>query len=162
MSQELATVVLFDGFLSLEWEENRSVANDEKTKFENHLFDIYKKQTTESPLKWLIALGLFETNISLSPSIEFWRHFSSGWIRLIRNNPECETKRELFAIDIEPADQEHFAEIVPPMIGGEYVTFDYFKHIWEKLHKTYTALAQSYRGFNRFTFSQSFIYSTPN
>ncbi|NLD92498.1 MAG: DEAD/DEAH box helicase [Fibrobacter sp.] len=159
MSEQLITVILFDGFLSLEWEDCSDVSSDKKTQFEHYLYKVYKNQTKEIPLKWLISLGLYNQDEHLSPSLRFWHTFSSTWIRLIRNNPEAETKRELFNIDIESEDQDYFAEIVPPMIGGEFVTYDYFRHVWDQLTSTYKNLIVSFKGsidsfFNNCSFTE--------
>jgi len=146
MSEQLVTVILFDGFLSLEWEDSCVEACDKKTQFEHHLYKVYKSQTADIPLKWLISLGLCSPDIQLSPSLGFWHKFSLNWIRQIRNNPEAETKRELFSIDIESTDQDYFAEIVPPMIGGEFVTYDYFQRVWDQLNCTYKNHIATFKG----------------
>ncbi len=52
MPEQLVTVILFDGFLSLEWEDSNVEPSDKKKQFERHLYDVYKNQAEKIPLKY--------------------------------------------------------------------------------------------------------------
>ena len=101
MSQHLVTSILFDGSLALEWEESSladrhdrpSVANameGDSQRLERLLLEVSKATRADRPGQWLLILGLSDSGIPLSPSLDFWRGFAERWIHQARTAPEIE------------------------------------------------------------------------
>lgn len=145
MPQHLVTSILFDGHLALEWEENLD-DNIDRQKLETVLLDASKNCTPQTAAKWLIMLGLSDSTIPLSPSLEFWRQFASTWIRLVRNNPESEIQRELFTSDIDTQDLSLFVNNFPPMAGSEIDITSFLSSKWDLFNKTFHTLASTFKG----------------
>jgi hypothetical protein len=145
MPQHLVTSILFDGHLALEWEEN-TTDNLDRQKLETVLLDALKNSTPQTAATWLITLGLTDTKILLSSSLEFWRQFSSSWIRLVRNNPDSELKRELFTVDLDSQDLSLFIDKFPAMTGSQIDLSSFLKDKWDLLNSTFHSLASTFRG----------------
>jgi non-specific serine/threonine protein kinase len=145
MPEILVTSILFDGHLALEWEEN-TADNIDRQKLETVLLTASKNCTPQTAATWLITLGLSDTKIALSSSLDFWREFTSSWIRLVRNNPDSELKRELFSVDLDAQNLGLFLDKFPPMVGSQIEFSDFLKDKWDLLNTTFHTLASNFRG----------------
>ena len=87
MSLHLVTSILFDGSLALEWEEGSPADSPDRPsvakategdtqRLERLLLEVSKTIRAVKPGQWLLVLGLSESSIPLSPSLDFWRGFA--------------------------------------------------------------------------------------
>ncbi len=79
MPQHLVSTILFDGTLSLEWEECKKAPDDISVTLENLLFKTHKQKSSESPLQWMLFFRAQQFFNSPAPSRAFRREFEAAW-----------------------------------------------------------------------------------
>jgi non-specific serine/threonine protein kinase len=142
----LATVILPDGHLSLEWESSSLPENHERKRLEKLLLETCQKTGAGKSGEWLIVLGLSDPQIPLSPVLVFWQMVANTFIRLVRNNPESDALREKFTAVLLPEDRNSFMSIMPAMTGIEYAGSNYLDGVWELLSETWRIGIKSFQG----------------
>lgn len=58
MPQHLVSTILFDGTLSIEWEECLSAPDDRAITLQNLVFNNYKEKNAAGSMLWMFILGL--------------------------------------------------------------------------------------------------------
>ncbi|MFP4165258.1 MAG: DEAD/DEAH box helicase [Chitinispirillaceae bacterium] len=146
MPQHLVSAVLFDGTLSLEWEECKKAPDDTSVTLENLLFKTHKQKSIESPLQWMLFLGLSKPSIPLSPSLAFWREFGAAWLHQVQSDPDLDKKREEISPALDDDDAELFVERLPEMIGSELVNTAYLSTVWNMLTQSFASKISTFKG----------------
>jgi len=146
MAQHLVTSILFDGSLALEWEESPIAVSPDSQRLERWLLDLAKANPADKPGKWLIPLGLSESNVPLSPSLEFWRAFSANWIHQARTAPEIEEKRGALSIELAEPDAMAFMQRMPAMVGIDYAGATFIQGIWRSIQNAFSADIGDFKG----------------
>jgi superfamily II DNA or RNA helicase len=146
MPQHLVASILFDGTLALEWEESSFPANHERRLLEKFLLASHKSRSAESPLGWLLALGLTDGRIPLSPSLAFWREFAAFWLHQVRTAPDIEDNRESSTVSLTAEDGESFLQRIPLMTGGELVDMPFLLGVWNRITNTFRFGISSFKG----------------
>ncbi|HEX2959985.1 MAG TPA: hypothetical protein VHO70_24325 [Chitinispirillaceae bacterium] len=145
-AQHLVSTVLFDGTLSLEWEECVSSPDDKSITLENVVFETSKEKTTVNPMQWMLLLGLSDSSIHLSASLVFWREFGAAWLHQVQCLPDIEEKREKISLDLQADDIDLFIKRLPEMVGIELIDANYLDTVWNKLTQSFTASISSFKG----------------
>lgn len=120
--------------LTLEQEPTPSVSdNQELRDLETELEPAF----AENPALFLIKLGLAHPSLPLSPSLHFWREFSSVFCRKILLLPDVETLREKAHAPLPDADIRLLLDVSPPMSGSEYLGPEALRRYWEEFHQAF-------------------------
>jgi hypothetical protein len=146
MPQYLVTSILFDGNLSLEWEESGTAENIDRLRLEKHLIDSYQARTFENPVQWLLVLGLSDASVLLSPSLTFWREFTSFWLHQVRTQPDAEEKRETLHISTSDEDAETYLQKIPSMVGIDYADRAFVFNTWNRIEISFRKAICSFKG----------------
>lgn len=121
MPTHLATAILFDGAISLEWEETSRDRGPAVEQFEKRLYDAYRKRTKVGPGRWMLLLSPADPTLPLSASLTFWRAVFADIVHRIRTAPDCEEKRERVSVSITDDEAAEYVRTIPPMIGVDRV-----------------------------------------
>lgn len=121
MPQHLVSTILFDGTLSLEWEECLSAPDDRAITLQNLVFNNYKEKNAAGSMLWMFILGLSDSSVHLSASLSFWREFGATWIHQAQCLTDIEEKREKLSLFLQDEDTKRFIERLPEMVGSELV-----------------------------------------
>ena len=78
MNQELIVVVMPNGLLQLEWTNTQDVVSKDSRLLQE---EIYKRFTADTD-SWLLFLGFCDHQVSLFPSLDYWRSFTGDMARL--------------------------------------------------------------------------------
>ena len=97
MNQELHAVVMPNGFLQLEWTDTEEVINKSSRLLQQ---EIFKRFSTNND-SWLLFLSLCDHQVSLSPSLDYWRNFSGAFATKLSQTPDLEILRHKAKILIE-------------------------------------------------------------
>jgi non-specific serine/threonine protein kinase len=146
MRPYLVTSILFDGHLALEWEECPLPDSVDRQRLEAFLLETSKHGTPGTAGGWLVGLGLSDEEIPLSPSLEFWRRFAAAWVRQVRADPACETKREAFSVKPDGHDLAAFLEEMPLMAGIDRAGEEVLGRTWNLLNHTFQAAIEGFKG----------------
>src|SRR5271165_1581531 len=86
----------------------------------------------------LLLLGVDEAGAALPPVAAYWREFGARYIGAL-----CTTQNGRVA-PLEDAELQRVALAAPPMTGGEYLTADVLRALWQELDAAFhTELAES-------------------
>ncbi len=92
-----------------------------------------------------MALSLADQNISLSPTLNYWRNYTSQFTKQLYLAPELEIKREKIKVSLEEKVEDYLYK-APPMVGWEYLNKELLKQIWLQLQTSYHQGVSSYKG----------------
>ncbi len=146
MPQHLVSTILFDGSLSLEWEECATSPNGNSTTLENLIFKTFKHKTVENPLQWMLVLGLCDPSIHISGSLAFWREFAALWIHFVQSLPDIEEKRDKVVLCFPDDEAEIILQRLPAMTGVDMADKQFLTVIWAMLTKSFSSLISTFNG----------------
>lgn len=146
MSQRLVTTILFDGSLTLEWEEHSDSGDEKSIALENLIYKQYQQKTREQPLRWMLVLGLAESSVHLSPSLSFWREFSALWLHQVQSVADAEKKPQEMDLLVTGNDAVDFIQKIPVMTGAELIDTEYLLGIQVMLKQTFVVLLHAFKG----------------
>ena len=78
----------------------------------------------------LLHLGAAEARTALPPVLAFWRDFSRAFVAALCALPDLEERRERADPAPRDGELERLAEAAPPMAGGEYLTPEVLRSLW--------------------------------
>jgi non-specific serine/threonine protein kinase len=146
MPQRLVSTILFDGSLTLEWEEHSDSSDEKSYVFESMIFKQFQQRTKQYPLRWMLILGLGDSSIHLAPSLSLWREFSALWIHQVQSIAETDEKLKETDLFLTENDAESFIEKVPAMTGAELIDTGYLLHTQAILKQTLVSLMAAFKG----------------
>jgi len=86
----------------------------------------------------LLELGACGIGNALPPALAFWRDFATRF--LTAQCMRAEGEAELQAMPSpEPEELQRLVFLAPPMLGGEYLSEDHLRALWEELDQTFMA-----------------------
>jgi len=131
---ELAAVLMPDGSIQLEWIPLATKGlNHQSLLLQNEIYTHYAGE----PDDWLFFLGFCSKSTPLSPSLTFWRSFSSLFTDTLKRTPDLEELRAKATVSLAEDDRAQLLESVPLMPGGEYLTAETLTELWSALHETF-------------------------
>jgi len=142
MNQELIVVVMPNGSLQLEWTNTQDVVSKDSRLLQE---EIYKRFNADAD-SWLLYLGFCDHQVSLSPSVDYWRSFTGVFTKKLSQTPDLEILRHKVKLLIEEDELRMHLELVPLMIGSEYLNVELLEDVWGKLNRTFTVAIKSYDG----------------
>ena len=142
MNQELNVVVMPNGSLQLEWTGTEKVINKSSRLLQQEIF----KRFSANNDSWLLFLGLSDHQVSLSPSLDYWRNFTGAFAAKLSQTPDLEILRHKAKILIEKAELRLHIEQAPLMIGSEYLNTELLEALWGRLNNAFAFAISSYEG----------------
>lgn len=142
MNQELNAVLLPNGLIQLEWNQSA-----DKISKSTHLlqFSIHEQFQSASD-RWLLFLGFCDPQVTLSPSLNFWRDFSGRFIHALTRTADLETIRHHAVILLEDEQLIDLFDSAPLMTGVEYLSGDLLQSVWQKLNNSFNAEIERFKG----------------
>ncbi len=87
----------------------------------------------------LLHLGAAEARTALPPVFAFWRDFGRAFVAALCALPDLEERRERADPAPREGELERLAAAAPPMPGGEYLTADVLRSLWESVLEAWRA-----------------------
>lgn len=94
----------------------------------------------------LLYLGSVELQTPLPAVASFWRGFARRFCTLVAQNPEAEDLRGEVRVEFPDRDVEMFLDSAPPMFGGEYLSEDVLRNLWDEMHRAFSANIGAHTG----------------
>jgi SNF2 family DNA or RNA helicase len=141
-NQELNVIILPSGELQLDWNDSTSKINKSTQALQKEIFNRYQQQ----PESWLLTLGFCDSQVTLSPSLGFWRTVIERFTKAIIQTPDLERVRHQVRIKQDELNPEEFVEKAPLSIGSEYLSKDLITVIWNQVEKNFKHAIKKYQG----------------
>ncbi len=142
MNQELNVVVMPNGSLQLEWTDTEVAINQSSRLLQQ---EIYKRFSANKD-SWLLFLGFCDHQVSLSPSLDYWRNFTGAFATKLSQTPDLEILRHKIKLLIEKDELRLHLEQAPLMIGSEYLNTELLEAVWVRLNNAFAFAIKSYDG----------------
>ncbi len=94
----------------------------------------------------LLHLGAAETRTTLPPVFAFWRDFGRAFMAALCALPDLEERRERADPAPREGELERLAAASPPMPGGEYLTAEVLRTLWQGILEAWRAEIASVKG----------------
>ena len=133
MNRELNIVVMPNGSLQLEWSDKADPISKSSRMLHT---EIYKRFSTDSD-SWLLFLGFCDHQVSLSPSLDYWRSFSGAFAKRLTQTPDLEILRHKVNLSLEKDEIRMHLERAPLMIGSEYLSAGLLEAEWARLNHAF-------------------------
>ncbi len=142
MNQELNVVVMPNGSFQLEWADTQDTINKSSRLLQE---EIYKQFSADAD-SWLLFLGFCDHQVSLSPSLDYWRNFTGAFAKRLCQTPDLEILRHKVKVLAEEDELRTHLERAPLMIGSEYLSMELLESVWFGLNDAFTLAIKSYGG----------------
>jgi len=139
---QLEAVMMPNGTILLEWGPATGRINKHSELLQNEIHEHYSSE----PDGWLFYLGLCNKKVALSPSLSFWRRFSSLFIRQLSLTPDIEDQRGEIVIPLADEELTQLQDQIPIMPGSEYLHEEVFLGLWEALNNIFSQKIEAYDG----------------
>lgn len=126
----------------LEWQKPTGRMDKRQIQLQQDILQSY----TDQHESWFLFLGFHDPHIPLSPSLNFWREFTSLFIDHLRLSPDLAESAENLQFDLDEDEIEHFLSMVPAMFGADQITATLLSALWEKLHDLFRQAISNYGG----------------
>ena len=128
--------------LQLEWAETQDAPSKSSRLLQK---EIYRRFTVDID-SWLLFLGFCDQQVSLSPSLNYWRGFAGVFAQKLCRTPDLEALRHRADIPISQDELRRYLDQVPLMVGSEYVSLSLLEAIWSGLDTAFALAIKSYSG----------------
>ena len=142
MNRELNAVVMPNGSLQLEWTDTEDTVNKSCRLIQEEIYKRFEKDSNS----WLLFLGFCDDRIDLTPSLDFFRHFSRDFTKSLSRTPDLEILRHKAKIFMDEEGLRRHLDCTPLMTGSEYLSADLLQTLWTRLNKTFSSAIKSYDG----------------
>ena len=142
MNRELHVIGMPNSTLQLEWAETQDAPSKSSRLLQK---EIYRRFTVDID-SWLLFLGFCDQQVSLSPSLNYWRGFAGVFAQKLCRTPDLEALRHRADIPISQDELRRYLDQVPLMVGSEYVSLSLLEAIWSGLDTAFALAIKSYSG----------------
>lgn len=142
MNKELDVVVMPNGSLQLEWTDTQDAVSKSSRLLQK---EIYKRFTADID-SWLLVLGFCDQQVSLSPSLNYWRDFTGVFAQELCRTPDLEALRHKVNVLIRQDELRGYLDQAPLMVGSEYLSPTLLEAVWSRLNTAFTLAIKSYSG----------------
>lgn len=142
MNKELDVVVMPNGSLQLEWTDTQDAVSISSRLLQK---EIYKRFTADID-SWLLVLGFCDQQVSLSPSLNYWRDFTGVFAQELCRTPDLEALRHKANVLIRQDELRGYLDQAPLMVGSEYLSPTLLEAVWSRLNTAFTLAIKSYSG----------------
>ncbi len=115
IDRELDVVATPNGTLQAEWIEKKEGISKSSRLLQEEIFNRFVADADTG----LLFLGFSDKNVTLSPSLEYWRNFAGLFTRELSRTPDLEIIRHRAHIDIDKEKLATLSESAPLMPGSE-------------------------------------------
>ncbi|MFH1077021.1 MAG: DEAD/DEAH box helicase [Pseudomonadota bacterium] len=144
MNKELSAVVMPTGTLQLEWSDTTEIIGKSSRLLQEEIYGRFSADLDSS--FWLLLLGFSDKQITISPSLGYWRDFASLFAEKLSQTPDLETIRDKAEVAITDTELHQALDRAPMMTGSEYLHKDILEHIWARLNHAFCVSIHSYDG----------------
>ena len=142
MNKELDVVVMPNGSLQLEWTDTQDAVSKSSRLLQK---EIYKRFSADID-SWLLFLGFCDQQVSLSPSLNYWRDFTGAFAQKLCRTPDLEALRHKVNVLISQDELRGYLDQAPLMFGSEYLSPTLLEAVWSRLNTAFTLAIKSYSG----------------
>ena len=142
ISRELIAVVMPNGSLELEWTDTQEAIIQSSRLLQEEIYRRFPRNTDS----WLLFLGFCDRDVTLSPSLDYWRSFAGLFAKRLSQTTDLEVLRHKAEILIEEDALRRYLEDAPLMTGSDYLTLELLKDVWLRLGKTFGSAIRTYEG----------------
>jgi len=142
LNQELNVVVMPNGSLQLEWTDTEGAINKSCRLLQQEIYNRFSANNDS----WLLFLGFCDHQVSLSPSLDYWRNFTGAFATKLRQTPDLEILRHNVTLLIKKDELRLHVEQAPLMIGSEYLNTGLLEAVWARLNHSFAFAIKSYAG----------------
>ncbi len=142
MNKELDVVVMPNGSLQLEWTDTQDTVSKSSRLLQK---EIYKRFTADID-SWLLVLGFCDQQVSLSPSLNYWRDFTGVFAQELCRTPDLEALRHKANVLIRQDELRGYLDQAPLMVGSEYLSPTLLEAVWSRLNTAFTLAIKTYSG----------------
>ena len=142
MNKYLHAYISPEHTIQFEWESITGKISQSTKNLQDELISAY----THNKDEWLLRLGLCDSDIVLSSSLEYIREISQTFTQKLLKTSDIENIRE--SIDISFSDNEILSLLdhVPMIPGSEYINRDFIEKIRLRLQTFFTDSITNYKG----------------
>ena len=140
--RELSVVVMPNGALQTEWIETKEKIPKSSRLLQEEIFNRFIDDADSG----LLFLGFCDKNVTLSPSLGYWRDFAGLFTRQLSRTPELELFRHQTQIAVDENQLVYFTNSAPLMPGAEYINTELLKTVWSRLSAAFSQAIKSYKG----------------
>jgi len=140
--RELNVVLMPSGALQTEWVETEEKLNKSSMMLQEEIFNRFLADADAG----LLFLGFCDKNITLSPSLDYWRNFAGLFARKLSQTPELEVLRHKAYIPVEKTAINQLLGSAPLMPGSEYLSTELLEAVWSKLNSAFSRAIKTYEG----------------
>jgi hypothetical protein len=94
----------------------------------------------------LLTFGFFDSQVTLSPSLGFWRAVIRRYTRPVIQTPDLEQLRHHVRIQPDELNPEELMEKVSLSVGAEYLSESLITSIWNQVEKSFNKAIKKYQG----------------
>ncbi len=142
IDRELDVVVTPNGTLQAEWIETKEGISKSSRLLQEEIFNRFVADADTG----LLFLGFSDKNVTLSPSLEYWRNFAGLFTRELSRTPDLEIIRHRAHIAIDKEKLATLSESAPLMPGSEYISPKLLETVWTKLGSAFSRATKSHGG----------------
>ena len=132
MNKELNVIIMPNGSLQLEWTDAQNAVNKSGRLLQD---EIFKRFSGDSD-SWILFLGFCDHQVSLSPSLEYWRNFTGVYTKRLCRTPDLEILRHRAEVLIEEDELRAHLDSAPMMTGSEYLSMGLLEAVWVGVNNT--------------------------
>jgi non-specific serine/threonine protein kinase len=142
LKRELCVVVLPSGVLQTEWLETEEKLNKSSRLLQEEICNRFDADADSG----LLFLGFCNKDVTLSPSLEYWRSFAGLFTRKLSQTPELEILRHKVQVALDEDELTGFSDSVPLIPGSEYIRAELLETVWSRLNSAFSRAIKSYEG----------------
>ena len=140
--QELNVILLPSGALQLDWSDTSGKINKSTQALQKEIENRY----TQQPETWMLYLGFCDPEITLSPSLNFWRSVVGRYTRALIQTPDLEQIRHQVQIFLDDLIPGELLEKAPLTTGSEYLSTDLLIAVWTRIENSFQTAIEKYNG----------------
>jgi superfamily II DNA or RNA helicase len=141
MNKELHVVIMPEGVLQPEWSTVEKPIDKSSLLLQEEIFNRFHAEPS-----WLLFLSFCDQKVPLSVSLSYWRGFAHQFARKLSLTPDLELLRHSVKIAADPEELKYTLDSAPMMTGGEYLTIDILRDLWEELNCAFANAIEVYDG----------------
>ncbi len=142
MNKHLISAIFPDGTVQLEWTTVKKKIHKNTQLLQKDIF----KRSKDGFMSCLLFLGFCDEEISLSPSLNFFRNFAHLFSYKLSHTPELETKRDKTEIIITDDEMTEMLQKAPFMIGSQRFNKNVLTKLWEQLNSFFQDKIRNHEG----------------
>ena len=142
MNQYLHAYINPDHRIQLEWES----ITEQLSQSTRNLQDEIMSASQSNQNEWLIRLGLCDSDIRLSPSLDYIRKITQCLTQKLLKTSDLENLRHAVSLTLSETEILSLLDSVPMIPGSEYINADFMDLICDRFHQFFVTSIADYEG----------------